>query len=187
MRLLFVALLLSSSTDAFSPPKALTTGLASRSTQSRHSHAIRPSYNTRLHNLNRSYLDSINEEEERRNFRNDRSSGGRGNNSGYFNYGGENNKGGVAVRPNEPNRNYGVGGWGNNANNSGGSKIVSIKQPQDLLDFVIEDERLSVGELLAICLGINFFLWRCNVLRIFNMYLNISTECTNLPMLFLYE
>lgn len=155
MRFLFAALLLSSNTVAFSPPKALTTGLAPRSTNTR---AIRPSYNTRLHNLNRSYLDSINEEEERRNFRNDRSSGGRGNNSGYFNYGGENNNnkgGGVAVRPNEPNRSYGVGGWGNNGNNGGGSsKIVSIKQPQDLLDFVIEDERLSVGESFVICLVI---------------------------------
>ena len=55
-----------------------------------------------------------------------------------------------------------MGGWGNNANNSGGSKIVSIKQPQDLLDFVIEDERLSVGELLAICLGIILMAVQCS-------------------------
>lgn len=56
---------------------------------------------------------------------------------------------GTAVRP--PNqgegRSYGMGGWGGN-NNAGSPQIVSIKQPQDLLDFVIEDERLSVGKCL---------------------------------------
>jgi hypothetical protein len=38
------------------------------------------------------------------------------------------------------------GGNGGGGNNGVGLKIVPIKQPQDLLDFVIEDERLSVGE-----------------------------------------
>ena len=138
MRLLFFPLLICN-TAAFSPPNTFTPN----PTCSRGILSSEPT--TRLHQTNRSYLDSINEEEERRNFRNDRSSRGQGNNSAYFNY----NKNGAGapagtaapVRPS-----YGVGGGSSWNNNAGGSKIVSIKQPQDLLDFVIEDERLSVGE-----------------------------------------
>jgi len=93
--------------------------------------------------MGRNYLDSINDEEDRRNFRNDRASSGQGNNSGYFNYSGG---AGTAIRPNAregQQKSYGVGRWSNNG--GGTPKIVGITQPQDLLDFVIEDERLSVG------------------------------------------
>ena len=48
-----------------------------------------------------------------------------------------------------PHKSYGKGVWvppsKNVAQRKG--KVFSIRQPQDLLDFVIEDERLSVGEL----------------------------------------
>ncbi len=37
-----------------------------------------------------------------------------------------------------------------------GTKIFSIRQPQDLLDFVIEDERLSVGESFSSSLVVPF-------------------------------
>ena len=46
--------------------------------------------------------------------------------------------------------NYGIGGGGGRGGGNGGGgvapRVVSIRQPQDLLDFVIQDERLSVGE-----------------------------------------
>eukprot|EP00970_Alexandrium_tamarense_P010507 scaffold2154_cov169-Alexandrium_tamarense.AAC.4 len=81
--------------------------------------------------------------------------------------GGRGGGGGAAIRPptsmNSATNSYGRGGggpkpWGpqsqqqqqgghgGGGNNGAGQKIVPIKQPQDLLDFVIEDERLSVGE-----------------------------------------
>lgn len=139
MRLLFLSLLLVD-TEAFSPPKSLTFGSHTSTNRPRTQTITSFRSTSRLYNLNRNYLDSINEEEERRNFRNDRASNGQGNNSGYFNYGG--GGAGTAVRPSGREGGYGVGGWNSNA---GVPKIVSIKQPQDLLDFVIEDERLSVG------------------------------------------
>ena len=49
------------------------------------------------------------------------------------------NIGGNRRRP--PNGN---GANGGNVNGGGIPKVVSISQPQDLLDFVIQDERLSV-------------------------------------------
>jgi len=51
-----------------------------------------------------------------------------------------------------PGNNYGIGRriQKNGAGKVNGiPKIVPINRPQDLLDFVIQDERLSVGELLA--------------------------------------
>lgn len=136
MRLLFF-LLPVCNTAAFSPPNAFAAN------PSCSVGILKSEPTTRLYQNNRSYLDSINEEEERRNFRNDRSSRGQGNNSSYFNY----NKNGGGTGTAAPVRpNYGMGGGASWNNNAGGSKIISIKQPQDLLDFVIEDERLSVGE-----------------------------------------
>ena len=71
---------------------------------------------------------------------------------------------GTAIRPQAPNSNYGIGGnrrqqqqqpssngggGGGNGNGNGGvPRVFSIRQPQDLLDFVVEDERLSVGKSL---------------------------------------
>lgn len=155
MRLLFPLLLLANA-EAFSPPAALTARGSSQSSLTTHG-ATPPRSSSQLFNMGRGYLDSINEEEERRNFRNDRASNGQGNNSGYFNYGKQvgpaGGGAGTAVRPppggsamgQGQGKGYGMGGWG--GNNAGTPQIVSIKQPQDLLDFVIEDERLSVGEL----------------------------------------
>jgi len=64
---------------------------------------------------------------------------------------------GTAIRPpngtpSNSNRggapsNYDIGG--NRRQQSGGNgvpRVVKIRQPQDLLDFVVEDERLSVGK-----------------------------------------
>jgi hypothetical protein len=45
-------------------------------------------------------------------------------------------------------RKYGKGAWKPPSQNKEQQrgKVFSIQQPQDLLDFVVEDERLSVGE-----------------------------------------
>ena len=59
--------------------------------------------------------------------------------------------GGSGILP--PGNNYGIGRGGRMQTLNGGEsngivpRIVSINRPQDLLDFVIQDERLSVGEL----------------------------------------
>jgi hypothetical protein len=100
-----------------------------------------------MFNLGRNYLDTINEDESNQN----RNSGTSGN---RWSYGyGQGNKAasgaGTAIRPpqqgtsRQGDRGFGIGGGGNAQ--QGTAKIVPIKQPQDLLDFVIEDERLSVG------------------------------------------
>jgi len=48
-----------------------------------------------------------------------------------------------------PSNNYGIGRrMQKNGEVDGIPRIVSINRPQDLLDFVIQDERLSVGELI---------------------------------------
>ena len=72
--------------------------------------------------------------------------------------GGSNNRrgGGVgtAIR-NPPSNNYGIGrdtiqsspSSPNGGRRGGMPRVFAIKQPQDLLDFVIEDEKLSVGKL----------------------------------------
>lgn len=55
----------------------------------------------------------------------------------------------TAVRPPSSLTSRNNGNFNNNNNNGGGGivpLVVSINQPQDLLDFVIRDERLSVGE-----------------------------------------
>jgi hypothetical protein len=163
MRLHFLTLLLAGNADAFSPPKSITWP-SSHITHIKSRNVNRRTINSpsQLHNLGRNYLDSINEEENnRRNFRNDRASGGQGNNSGYFNYGGG---AGTAIRP--EGRNYGPGGW--NQPSGAPPKIVSIKQPQDLLDFVIQDERLSVGEsilLLLVVLCLFNFVFKIDVVK----------------------
>ena len=45
-------------------------------------------------------------------------------------------------------RSYGKGAWVPPSQNKEQirGKVFSIQKPQDLLDFVVEDERLSVGE-----------------------------------------
>ena len=50
------------------------------------------------------------------------------------------------VAPSE--RSYGKGAWVPPSQNKEQKKgkVFSIQKPQDLLDFVVEDERLSVGE-----------------------------------------
>ena len=63
---------------------------------------------------------------------------------------------GTAIRP--PNKsngnrggapsNYGIGGNRRQQSGNGVPRVVKIRQPQDLLDFVVEDERLSVGKFL---------------------------------------
>ena len=70
-----------------------------------------------------------------------------------------NNRGGggvgTAIRPpnnSNSNRgapsNYGIGGNRRQQSGNGVPRVVKIRQPQDLLDFVVEDERLSVGKFL---------------------------------------
>ena len=61
---------------------------------------------------------------------------------------------GTAIR-NPPSNNYGIGrdtrqsspSSPNGGRRGGMPRVFAIKQPQDLLDFVIEDEKLSVGKL----------------------------------------
>ena len=50
------------------------------------------------------------------------------------------------------NQDYNIGGnWGQQHQRQGGvPKVFSLSQPQDLLDLVMQDERLSVGKLLTV-------------------------------------
>ena len=118
--------------------------------------------------LGGNYLDNIdNDENDKQN-----GSGGQGNwgifgpPSGNNNSRGQggtanpNNRGGgggggvgTAIRPpnnSNSNRgapsNYGIGGNRRQSAGNGVPRVVKIRQPQDLLDFVVEDERLSVGK-----------------------------------------
>ena len=79
-----------------------------------------------------------------------------------------NNRGGggvgTAIRPpNNSNRggapsNYGIGGNRRQNSGNGVPRVVKIRQPQDLLDFVVEDERLSVGKFFLAHL-MYFLVW----------------------------
>jgi len=118
--------------------------------------------------LGGNYLDNIDNDEND----NKQNSGGQGNwgifgppsgnnnNNNRRGQGGTtntNNRGsgggvGTAIRPpNNSNRrgapsNYGIGGNRRQQSGNGVPRVVKIRQPQDLLDFVVEDERLSVGK-----------------------------------------
>ena len=54
--------------------------------------------------------------------------------------------------PNTNNQDYNIGGdWGRQQQQRGGApKVFSIRQPQNLSDFVIQDVRLSVGKLFIV-------------------------------------
>ena len=125
--------------------------------------------------LGGNYLDNIDNEDNNNNNNNSNNNGnnrwgifgpGRGG-SASSRGNNDNNQGrggggvGTAIRPPTPNSNYGIGanrrqqqqqpsssnGGGGNGNGNGGvPRVFSIRQPQDLLDFVVEDERLSVGK-----------------------------------------
>eukprot|EP00804_Cyclotella_cryptica_P018767 CCRYP_007249-RA/>CCRYP_007249-RA protein AED:0.25 eAED:0.25 QI:211/0.85/0.87/1/1/1/8/367/1439 len=106
------------------------------------------SRSTTLFSLGRNYLDTIdnNNSNDDNNSRNSNN----GNNN-RWNFGSKQQGVGTAVVRSEANqKQYGIGGgnsWGKQQ--QGRAKIVPIKQPQDLLDFVIEDERLSVVKVYA--------------------------------------
>ena len=126
----------------------------------------RPTTTSQHMALGGNYLDNIDNDE------NDRQNGGGQGNWGIFgppsgnnnNRRGQdgttntNNRGGggvgTAIRPpNNSNRggapsNYGIGGNRRQSGGNGVPRVVKIRQPQDLLDFVVEDERLSVGKFL---------------------------------------
>lgn len=127
--------------------------------------------------LGGNYLDDIdgNENNKSSNFRNANNPWG-----GFFGGGGQRNGddeggggGGARGNPQDGGRtavgsssrttpNGAPNGGGNNWNNNnngrqqrqGVPKVFAIRQPQDLLDYVIQDERLSVGEL---CMTHNLF------------------------------
>ena len=65
-------------------------------------------------------------------------------------------------------KSYGKGAWKPPSQNKEQQRgnIFSIQQPQDLLDFVVEDERLSVGEFES-----NF-----DIYRIYNLNDNTDTR-----------
>lgn len=69
--------------------------------------------------------------------------------SGVFSCSSISNRHETALNSVEPaEKSYGKGAWKPPSQNKEQQRgnIFSIQQPQDLLDFVVEDERLSVGE-----------------------------------------
>ena len=69
--------------------------------------------------------------------------------SGVFSCSSMSNRHETALNSVEPaEKSYGKGAWKPPSQNKEQQRgnIFSIQQPQDLLDFVVEDERLSVGE-----------------------------------------
>ena len=132
--------------------------------------------------LGGNYLDNIDNDENDSN----QNGGGQGNWGIFGPQSGNNNKrrgqggatnpnnrgsgGGVgtAIRPpNSSNNrgapsNYGIGGNRRQSGGNGVPRVVKIRQPQDLLDFVVEDERLSVGKFLLAHL-MYLLVWLCSL------------------------
>lgn len=140
----------------------------------------RPTTTSQHMALGGNYLDNIDNDE---NDNTQNGGGGQGNwgifgpQSGNNNRRGQggttnsNNRGsgggvGTAIRPPNSNSNRGGApsnyGIGSNRRQQSGSngvpRVVKIRQPQDLLDFVVEDERLSVGKFLLAHL-MHFLVW----------------------------
>ncbi|KAL7488030.1 hypothetical protein ACHAW6_013616 [Cyclotella cf. meneghiniana] len=146
--LLFVVISIVPSTVAFSPPST-----SRQCTVPSFNEFIEPSSRSRsttIFNLGRNYLETI--DNNSNNSNNDDNNSRNSNNNHRWNFGSKQGTGTASVVRSETNaKSYGIGGgnsWGKQQQ-QGRPKIVPIRQPQDLLDFVIEDERLSIVKVYA--------------------------------------